>query len=144
MRPEDAPADATPPRLSSLAAALQNRCPVCGEGRLMAGFLKPHDACSACGQDFTRHAAGDGAVFIVMTFLCFAVMGLVVWLELVLAPPLWLQLGLATAVTLAAVWLLLPATKRFMIAQSVVMGAGVDQDRGVGRDGVDEEPDGAR
>lgn len=93
----------------------------------MRGLLTPVDRCSVCRTDFTRHTAGDGAVYIVLTVCCIAVMGLVVWLEFTFRPAAWLTVLIATAATAALTVGLLPVTKRFMVAQSVVMDAGAPE-----------------
>lgn len=36
------------------------RCPACGKGKLLAGYLKPADQCSSCGEDFSHIRADDG------------------------------------------------------------------------------------
>jgi uncharacterized protein (DUF983 family) len=36
------------------------RCPACGKGKLLAGYLKPAEQCSSCGEDFTHIRADDG------------------------------------------------------------------------------------
>lgn len=109
--------------LRALSAARRNRCPVCGGGPLMTALLTPAEQCSACGTDFRRHAAGDGAIFLVLSALCAVVMAAAVALEFTLRPPLWAHAAIATALTGGLTWLLLPFTKRFMIAQSIVMDA---------------------
>ena len=36
------------------------RCPACGKGKLLAGYLKPAEQCSSCGEDFSHIRADDG------------------------------------------------------------------------------------
>ena len=38
----------------------RRRCPACGEGALMDGYLTVRDACPACGTEFHHHRADDG------------------------------------------------------------------------------------
>lgn len=90
-------------------------------------MLEPHDACPSCGQDFSGHAAGDGAVYIVLFAGSVLVMALVFSLEMTVAPPNWLLILIGVVATLALTLGLLPITKRFMVAQSIVMGAGRDR-----------------
>lgn len=51
-----------PPRNTWLAIrrGLQLRCPSCGKGRLLAGFLKPAAACSSCGEATGQLRSDDG------------------------------------------------------------------------------------
>lgn len=114
-----------PRALNTVTAAMRNRCPICGGGALTRGLLTPLASCPNCGQDFTRHNAGDGAVFIVMTVLCFAAVGAVAALELTIRPPFWAHVVVTLALTLGVTLALLPLVKRFMVAQSVAMDAGV-------------------
>src|SRR3546814_6807270 len=51
-------ADARDARRAMLLG-LKSRCPSCGEARLFARYLKPVDACPACGQDWTHQRADD-------------------------------------------------------------------------------------
>jgi uncharacterized protein (DUF983 family) len=39
---------------------LRLRCPSCGKGRLLAGFLKPAASCSACGEPTGQLRSDDG------------------------------------------------------------------------------------
>lgn len=36
------------------------RCPACGEGKLMSGYLSVNDACPSCGAEMHHHRADDG------------------------------------------------------------------------------------
>ncbi len=38
----------------------RGRCPACGEGPLMAGYLTVRDSCPACGTELHHHRADDG------------------------------------------------------------------------------------
>jgi uncharacterized protein (DUF983 family) len=40
------------------------RCPNCGEGRLLRGYLKVEPKCAVCGQDFTPLRADDGPAYL--------------------------------------------------------------------------------
>lgn len=39
---------------------LRLRCPACGEGRVLSGYLKPAERCGHCGEDFSEIRADDG------------------------------------------------------------------------------------
>lgn len=43
------------------------RCPNCGTGRMMDGYLAIHAACPTCGEDLHHHRADDGPAY--MTIL---------------------------------------------------------------------------
>jgi uncharacterized protein (DUF983 family) len=40
------------------------RCPNCGKGKLLQGYLTVRDSCSACGEDFTAQRADDGPAYL--------------------------------------------------------------------------------
>ena len=116
--------DRAPPcALTPLEAALRNRCMRCGEAPASEGFLKTVEICPVCGADYRRHAAGDGAVYIVLTTLCILVMAAVVGIEFAYRPPVWAHALIGLALTLGLAFVFLPPVKRFMVAQSYSMDA---------------------
>lgn len=56
----------TPER--ALGPAMRNgwrrRCPNCGSGPLLKGYLKVNDACSVCGEDLSHQRADDGPAYL--------------------------------------------------------------------------------
>ncbi len=40
------------------------RCPRCGSGPLLRGYLKVRDACPVCGEDLHHHRADDGPAYL--------------------------------------------------------------------------------
>jgi uncharacterized protein (DUF983 family) len=44
----------------SVKRGLMLRCPNCGKGKVLAGYLKPAAACGACGESFAEIRADDG------------------------------------------------------------------------------------
>lgn len=42
----------------------RRRCPNCGSGALLAGYLKVADHCPVCGQDFRHQRADDGPAYL--------------------------------------------------------------------------------
>jgi uncharacterized protein (DUF983 family) len=103
---------------AALRRGLRNRCPRCGETRLMPHFLKPVRHCHACGQDWTLHRADDFPAYISMiitghllapVMIMLALAGIRPWLLVVTVIPgaLVLMLGLlqpAKGAVIAAQW----------------------------------------
>ena len=79
------------PEVEPIAAGLKGRCPRCGEGRLFASFLTVGKSCSNCGLDYSFADAGDGPAVFVILIIGFVVVGLALWTEVTLSPPLWLH-----------------------------------------------------
>lgn len=74
-----------------VSAGLKGRCPRCGEGRLFQGFLSVAPRCGTCGLDYSFADAGDGPAVFVILIIGFVVVGLALWMEVTLAPPLWVH-----------------------------------------------------
>ncbi len=82
------------PPVEPIKAGLTGRCPRCGEGRLFKGFLAVGTHCGVCGLDYSYADAGDGPAVFVILLIGFVVVGLALWMEVSLNPPLWLHLML--------------------------------------------------
>jgi len=44
----------------AIRRGLRLRCPACGRGKLLTGYLKPSDACASCGEGISTLRADDG------------------------------------------------------------------------------------
>ena len=53
----------------AMGRGLHGQCPACGQGKLFRAFLKPVDACAACGEDYTHQRADDFPPYIVILLL---------------------------------------------------------------------------
>ncbi len=67
------------------------RCPNCGEGKLFGRFLKVADHCAVCGEDFTPQRADDFPAYLVIVVIGHITIPAVLIVEVVFAPPIWLQ-----------------------------------------------------
>lgn len=50
----------------ALLRGWRRRCPNCGAGPLLRGYLKVRDACPVCGQAFHHHRADDGPAYLTL------------------------------------------------------------------------------
>ena len=105
MTDRQTPPDKAPPDKLPIARGLRCRCPRCGEGRLLQGFLTLRPNCEKCGLDFDFADAGDGpAVFVILIGGAIVVFAALI-VEVVYQPPYWLHaalwLPLVLIVTLA-------------------------------------------
>lgn len=48
----------------ALLHGFRQRCPHCGAGPLMHGYLKLRDACAVCGEDLSHARADDGPAYL--------------------------------------------------------------------------------
>ena len=51
----------------AVARALMGRCPACGQGKLMRGYLKQVENCAACGESFGQIRADTGVTILMVT-----------------------------------------------------------------------------
>ena len=94
---------------------LINRCPNCGEGRLLASYLKPVENCAVCGEHLGQIRADDGPAW--LTILLVGHILAPIMLSVVpnssmpdsLAIPMWLLIASAL------VLLILPRAKGIFI-----------------------------
>ncbi|MFT3972633.1 MAG: DUF983 domain-containing protein [Amaricoccus sp.] len=83
------------------------RCPACGEGALMDGFLTVRRACPACGTELYHHRADDGPAWatILITGHIMAPLMLFVFVEL--RPQAWVMaLGFSVVFVALSLYLL--------------------------------------
>ncbi len=88
-------------------AGLSACCPRCGQGRLFDGVVKLKPACTSCGLDYSFADSGDGpAIFVILIADC-VMLGLALWTEFNLHPPMWLHVLLWGPLTIGlSIWLL--------------------------------------
>ncbi len=48
----------------ALKRGWKRKCPNCGEGPLLKGYLKVRDHCPVCKQEFHHHRADDGPAYL--------------------------------------------------------------------------------
>ena len=103
--------------VSPLAAALRCRCPRCGKGKVLEGWLSVAPRCGVCGLDLRGEDVGDGpAALVILVLGAIVVLGAVL-LETKVEPPIWVHLLVWIPVTFAGTVLLLRALKSWLIGQ---------------------------
>lgn len=88
------------PPIEPIAAGLKGRCPRCGKGKLFSGLLAVAPRCADCDLDYSFADAGDGPAVFVILIIGFIVVGLALWMEVSLDPPLWVHFILWIPLTL--------------------------------------------
>lgn len=95
---------------------LRLRCPRCGEGALLHSYLKVHDHCASCGQDFRPQRADDGPAYLTILLVGHVVGFALHFSYLAFRPePLTLALTLS-AVATATTLFTLPRMKGLVVA----------------------------
>jgi uncharacterized protein (DUF983 family) len=75
----------------SILAGLTCRCPRCGKGRLLQGFLTLRLRCEVCGLDFAFADSGDGPAVFIILIAGFIVVGAALVTEILYQPPIWVH-----------------------------------------------------
>ena len=57
----------------------RRRCPSCGEGRLMEGYLRVRDACPDCDEALHHHRADDGPAYLTILIVGHLMAPLILW-----------------------------------------------------------------
>lgn len=106
--------DTRPLRQSMLRGA-RGRCPACGEGRLMSGYLTPRAACPNCHEDLSAQRTDDGPAYLTILIVSHLTLPLLMVAYLVWRPsPMTLILSFCAVATIASL-LMLPRIKGAMI-----------------------------
>ncbi|MDI3335436.1 DUF983 domain-containing protein [Defluviimonas aestuarii] len=92
------------------------RCPNCGEGRLLHGYLKVNDRCSACGEDLHHQRADDGPAYMTILIVGHLMAPMIMWAFVKFRPdPLVLSAVFAIG-CIALSLFLLPRMKGILVA----------------------------
>ncbi|MEM9708418.1 MAG: DUF983 domain-containing protein [Pseudomonadota bacterium] len=78
-RPEPAAAPETRPLRPALLRGWRRRCPCCGKGPMMQGYLKVRPTCAVCGERLGGHKADDGPAYLTILIVGHALGPAMVW-----------------------------------------------------------------
>ena len=53
----------------SMTRGWRRRCPKCGNGQVMKGYLKVNTACPVCREELYHHKADDGPAYLTILFV---------------------------------------------------------------------------
>lgn len=99
-----------------IGRGLSCRCPRCGKGKLFNGFLTPAPRCEHCGLDYSFADAGDGPAVFIILIAGFIVVGVALVVQVMYAPPYWLDALIFGPLVLITTLGPLRAMKGLMIA----------------------------
>ena len=108
---------------SVLWRGIQKRCPKCGVGAVLTGYLKPASSCWHCGEDFSHVSADDGPAWLTLLIVGHAIVPLMLVFGRDNAIPAWFSITSLTLITLVGVYFILPRAKGAFIALIWVTGA---------------------
>lgn len=112
---------------TSALRGLMNRCPNCGEGRLMLGYLAVAPECESCHAPLGRYRAADGPAFFTMTIMLLLLIPLIGFTWVLFRPTPVMLLLITGAITTVLTLILLRLVKGVFIGY---LWAKNEQDRG--------------
>lgn len=119
LHPAAQPAPGSPserPLLPALLRGWRQRCPNCGGGPMMNGYLKVRPTCAACGEELHHHRADDLPAWATILIVGHFLVGGLLSVETTFHPPLWVHWAIWPALTLGATLWLLPHIKGMVVA----------------------------
>jgi uncharacterized protein (DUF983 family) len=92
------------------------RCPNCGAGQMLRGYLTVRDTCPTCGEDLHHHRADDGPAYLTILIVGHLMAPILLFTFVKLRPePMVMALGFTFA-TIALSLYLLPRLKGALVA----------------------------
>ena len=105
------------PRLSTLSTGLRCRCPRCGRGPLLRGFLTIRDRCPVCDLDYGFAEPADGPAFFAMSAI--GILGMMAFMafEFTVRPPIWVHFTVTFPLIALACVLVLRPFKGWLVSE---------------------------
>ena len=103
------------PVLKSILRGASLRCPNCGRRSLFSSYLKTSPVCAECGEELFHHRADDAPPYFTIFIVGHIIVSLVITVELLYAPPLWLHFLIWLPLTVLLSVALLPVVKGAII-----------------------------
>lgn len=87
------------------------RCPKCGKGAVVSGFLRPNTACGHCGEGYAHIRTDDFAPWLSIMVLGHLLLPAMITVERLWHPPLWLHALIWLPLAVDFVFVFLPRAK---------------------------------
>lgn len=92
------------------------RCPACGKGALLSGYLKVRDACPSCGEDLHHQRADDGPAYLTIIVVGHVLAPLMLFLYANWDPNPWVTAAVLSVGSIVLSLVLLPRLKGAFVA----------------------------
>ncbi|MFN3824177.1 MAG: DUF983 domain-containing protein [Pseudorhodobacter sp.] len=92
------------------------RCPACGSGPLLRGYLTVRDSCPVCGEELHHHRADDGPAYLTILIVGHLMAPLILWAFVKFRPDPMVMATIFTVGTVALSLFLLPRLKGMVVA----------------------------
>jgi uncharacterized protein (DUF983 family) len=106
-----------PPRnlAQALLRGVRQQCPSCGDGHLFDRYLKVTPTCVQCGEALHHHRADDAPPYFTILIVGHIIVPLVLMVETLYRPELWLHAVVWLPVTVALALVALPVIKGALV-----------------------------
>jgi uncharacterized protein (DUF983 family) len=94
---------------------LNRRCPACGQGRLFNGYVSVQPTCGSCHTELHHQRADDAPPYFTIFVVGHIVVPLMLAVEKIWRPELWIHFTLWLPLTAILTWWLLPRLKGAVI-----------------------------
>ena len=94
----------------------RRKCPKCGQGALMDGYLKIRQSCSNCGTDLHHHRADDGPAYLTILIVGHMIMPLLHYTFVKWRPDPYILLAIFGVGCIVLSLYLLPRLKGVVVA----------------------------
>lgn len=86
-------AAALPPFMTMLTRGATNRCPICGQGKVFAGFLRLAPECTNCHTKIGQLRADDAPPYFTIFIAGHVLVPPIFWIEKAYEPPMWVHMA---------------------------------------------------
>ncbi|MEX0759995.1 MAG: DUF983 domain-containing protein [Tistlia sp.] len=100
----------------AMRRGLLGRCPNCGRTRLLAGYLKQVEACSACGETYGHLRPDDAAPWLTILMVGHILVPLALLVEAERTWPDWISKTLWPLLALALALVILPRARGLFLS----------------------------
>ena len=104
------------PLMTAIRRGLSRRCPNCGKGEVLSGYLTRVPLCGSCGEDLSHISADDGPTWATLIVVGHVLAPFLIILGRDERIPIWVAIAALAAMMLAGVWWCLPRFKGLLIA----------------------------
>ncbi|QCO56359.1 DUF983 domain-containing protein [Pseudorhodobacter turbinis] len=92
------------------------RCPNCGKGAMLQGYLTVRDSCPSCHEELSHHRADDGPAYLTILIVGHLLAPLILWAFVTYRPEPLVLASIFSLGTVALSLFLLPRMKCMVVA----------------------------
>lgn len=112
----DYSADEDRPLRRSMLRGWRRRCPCCGSGPMLSGYLTVRQSCAVCGEDLSHQRADDGPAYLTILIVGHLLAPALLFAYVEFRPDPWVMATIFAVGCVALSLYLLPRLKGVMVA----------------------------